>query len=169
VLAHINAFLELSPSTWLEFGLSGVTGRFESEAGEGTRRLVHVEAGLNWRPPGRELYREFTLRGALLRSTGPDVIGDGDRVTDPTTAGGFVFAETRLNRSWLAGLRYDRTGHPTASQARVWMLAPTLTWWQSEFVRARAEYDWLHDADGSRGQFLLQLTFAMGPHKHETY
>ena len=74
-----------------------------------------------------------------------------------------------LIRSWLAGLRYDRIGDPSGSGRAAWMLAPTLTWWQSEFVRARGEYDWLHAAGGSHGQFLLQLTFAMGPHKHETY
>ena len=169
VLGHINAFFELSASTWLELGVSGVTGGFETESGDGTRRLLHLEAGLNWRPPGRELYREFTLRGALLRSTGPAALADGGPLTERTTTGGFLFAETRLNRSWLAGLRWDRTGNPAIPEATVWMIAPTLTWWQSEFVRARGEYDWLHTGAGSRGQFLLQLTFAMGPHKHETY
>ncbi|MGD8278415.1 MAG: hypothetical protein PVH00_10335 [Gemmatimonadota bacterium] len=169
VLGHANAFYELSPSTWLELGVTGVTGGFETESGEATRRLLHLEAGLNWRPPGRELYREVTVRGALLRSTGPGPVAADGSFSDRTVHGGFLFTETRLNRRWLAGLRYDRIGDPAGDADAAWMLAPTLTWWQSEFVRARGEYDWLHTASGSRGQLLVQLTFAMGPHKHETY
>jgi hypothetical protein len=42
---------------------------------------------------------------------------------------------------------------------------------ESEFVRVRAEYDVLGGFEGndSSGLFALQLTFAMGPHKHESY
>jgi hypothetical protein len=46
-----------------------------------------------------------------------------------------------------------------------------LTWWQSEFVRLRGEYGYLRDSrTGEReNRFTLQLTWAAGPHKHETY
>jgi hypothetical protein len=52
-----------------------------------------------------------------------------------------------------------------------WLVSPTLTWWQSEFVRIRAEYDFLSGIEGGdgSGMFILQATFAMGPHKHATY
>jgi len=170
VLGHLNAFLDLSPSTYLELAVSGVGGGFESESLKATRRLLHLEAGLSWRPPGRELYRGLTIRGALLRSRGPAVAATSVLGTR-TTRGGYVGAEARLNRSWLAGLRYDRIEDPAAPGSHAWMLVPTLTWWQSEFVRVRAEYDWLRAPApaGSRGQLLVQLSFAMGPHKHETY
>jgi hypothetical protein len=51
-----------------------------------------------------------------------------------------------------------------------WLISPTLTWWQSEWVRIRAEYDHLERSMGeTTNLFALQITFAMGPHKHETY
>ena len=83
--------------------------------------------------------------------------------------GAFASAETRLNRSWLTGLRYDYVEDPSDPDVSAWLLAPTLTWWQSEFVRVRAEYDFLRGDVDSFGQFVLQFTFAMGPHKHESY
>ena len=48
---------------------------------------------------------------------------------------------------------------------------PYLTWWESEFVRIRAEYRHVADqtTDHSDDRFILQLTWAAGPHKHDTY
>jgi hypothetical protein len=167
VLGHLNAFLDLSPSTYVELAVSAAGGDYESDVLEGSRGLLHLEAGVSWRPPGRELYRGLTVRGALMRSRGPTAAAPA--LGTHITTGAFVAAEARLNRSWLAGLRYDRVEDPAAPGSHAWMLVPTLTWWQSEFVRVRAEYDWLHAPAGTQGQFLLQLSFAMGPHKHETY
>ncbi len=42
--------------------------------------------------------------------------------------------------------------------------------WQSEFVRLRGQLDYLDDnLAGVDRRFVLQLTVAAGPHKHETY
>ena len=51
------------------------------------------------------------------------------------------------------------------------MTSPTLTWWQSEYVRLRLEYDLLdrNFVSTKEGRLFLQVTLAMGPHKHETY
>ena len=55
-----------------------------------------------------------------------------------------------------------------------WTVVPNLTWWQSEWVYVRGE--WQHDsmplAAGARdvtNRFLVQIVWAIGPHKHETY
>ncbi len=168
VLGHLNAFFDLSSATYLELAASGVVGDFEADTIQSTGRAFHLEAGLNWRPPGRELYRGLTVRGALLGRRQPEAAATGIPVTR-TTIGGFAGAEVRLNRSWLAGLRYDHVEDPAAPGTHAWMLVPTLTWWQSEFVRVRGEYDWLHAPSGTQHQVLVQLSFAMGPHKHENY
>jgi hypothetical protein len=43
-------------------------------------------------------------------------------------------------------------------------------WWESEFVYLRLEGQHHHDElAGSQNRLLLQVVFAMGPHKHETY
>ncbi|MEJ2153686.1 MAG: hypothetical protein P8Y29_12295, partial [Gemmatimonadota bacterium] len=48
-------------------------------------------------------------------------------------------------------------------------IAPTLTGWQSEWVRIRAEYDVIDRPNGTDGLFVAQATVSLGPHKHETY
>jgi hypothetical protein len=79
-------------------------------------------------------------------------------------------AELRLSPSWLVGGRVDWVEDPTNPDRTAWLVSPTVTWWQSEWVRVRAEYDLLGRSVGEdTGKFLLQVTFAMGPHKHETY
>jgi len=167
VLAHFNAFWDFS-SSYFELGASGLVGRYEANGAEATNRLLHLEAGYNWRPPGRELYRELTLRGALIWNRRSAIAGVGDG-TASEALGGFAFAEYRMAQRWLAGVRADYTEDPFGAGTHAWAVVPTLTWWQSEFVRIRAEYDHLRRPAGATGQFLLQFTFAMGPHKHETY
>ena len=49
-------------------------------------------------------------------------------------------------------------------------LTPTITWWQSEFVFLRLENDYRYDSVlGHQNLALLQVVWALGPHKHETY
>ena len=103
------------------------------------------------------------LDGLVVEETG--VSGSG-------SAGGFwSMAELRLSPSWLVGARLDRTENPGEPDVSQWLVSPTLTWWQSEFVRVRAEYDFLSgfEDEARSGMFVLQVTFALGPHKHETY
>ena len=80
-------------------------------------------------------------------------------------------AELRLSKRVLAGARFDRTENPAHPEESAWLLSPTLTWWQSEWVRIRLEYDLVGRSflEGSEGRFFLGVTFAMGPHKHATY
>lgn len=85
--------------------------------------------------------------------------------------GFWTAAEMRLSQSWLVGARFDRTENPEEPEETAWLVSPTLTWWQSEYVRLRLEYDLLGRSflASDEGRLLLQVTFAMGPHRHETY
>jgi hypothetical protein len=88
-----------------------------------------------------------------------------------SAAGFWSTAELRLSSNWLIGGRFDRVQNPAEPDVAQWLASPTLTWWQSEFVRIRGEYDHLSGIEGGdgSGMFVLQVTFAMGPHKHSTY
>lgn len=166
VLAHFAAFWELPPAAYFEIGLSGLAGTHEAGGASGSARLFSVETAFNWRPPERALYRDLTLRGAILvHSREPLEAGAPAR----NALGAYALGEYRFSRRWVAGLRYDFVENPQAENERAWLVAPTPTWWQSEWVRIRAEYDFLKRPEDTFGHFLLQVTFAMGPHKHETY
>lgn len=170
VLAHVNAFWQLSSAVDLELGGSWLNGSFEDELSFFDRNLYSVEAAFNWIPPARSRYAGLTVRGGYmvldgLESEDPVQAGSGD------AAGVWTMAELRLSTNWLVGARFDRTDSPIEPDVTQWLVSPTITWWQSEFVRVRAEYDHLSAFEDQprTGQLLLQVTFAMGPHRHEAY
>lgn len=166
-LANINGFYVLSPAWDLDLSLSWVNGSYEDETNLFDRNLYGAEMSLTWRPPARSLYRGLNIRAGSMILDG--LVNDsGEHVTDQAK-GWFVLAETRLGQRWYAGGRYDWTENPHNPDETAWLISPTLTWWQSEFVRIRGEYDLMGRGDQRPGRFLLQVTFAMGPHKHETY
>ncbi len=171
VLGHVNAFWQLSPTTYFELGATGVLGPYagDSDAGEELAadfgsRIWAFDFTLDWTPPDRAKYRQAMVHGGLAWSR-HDVAG----LIEETAFGGFVMSEVRLGRQWLAGGRFEYTENPLDARESTWLAGPTLTWWQSEWVRVRAEYQVVDRPGGRFGQFVLQTTFAMGPHKHETY
>ncbi len=171
VVGRFNAFWDLSRSTYFEVGVSTLAGPYEGLSSDGTLRVrsdwgtrVHaLDFALSWRPPERSRYREATLRGGAL-------LGHLGNAMEPEDAlGCFGIGEFRLNRKWVVGGRYEFTENPLDPTETAWLVAPTLTWWQSEWVRIRAEFDYLERPDETLQLFVLQATFSMGPHKHETY
>jgi hypothetical protein len=59
----------------------------------------------------------------------------------------------------------------TSSNPHRWQIGPYLTWWQSEFVKYRWEYDyaWGRGMENPEHILWFQALFAVGPHKHERY
>jgi hypothetical protein len=176
VLAHLNAFFETSRSTDLDLGVGWITGRYEDETSRVDRNLYSAELAFTWRPPERARYRGVQLRaGAMLLDGLVEHVAEGEQ-PDPGLAGKrargvWSMGEVRLSPSWLMGARLDWTENPEDPDESAWLFSPTLTWWQSEYVRIRGEYDLLGRSfeSANEGRFILQVTFAMGPHKHATY
>jgi len=163
VLAHLKSFWEVSPAVWFEWGLSGAAG--ETPEG-GDSRVWGTDLTWAWQPPARAKYRGLTWRAEVLLSQRDDAFG---RRRDAW--GGYTYFEGLVARNLHLGLRYDDVADPLAPALRRRGFVPYLTWWQSEFVRLRAEFQRLEDDLGGDGEnrFALQLTWAAGPHKHETY
>jgi hypothetical protein len=164
-MGHLNNFWSLSPATFVQVGGSVLYGENPDSALKSA--TYGVDFRLNWRPPLQGSYRSFTLRaeGFATRHAVADV---GD-----TRYGGYVGAQYQLTRRLFAGLRYDHVQLLQSSDV-AWTVVPNLTWWQSEWVYVRGE--WQHDsmplAAGARdvtNRFLVQIVWAIGPHKHETY
>lgn len=174
VLGHINGFWHLSPALDFELNGSWVNGSYQSETEFFDRDVYGVELAFNWIPPALTRQRGLTVRAGVIVLEGllPEEDDPGG-AADPTgrAMGVWSMAEMRLSPSWLVGARFDRVESPHDPDVTQALFSPTLTWWQSEFVRVRAEYDLLGGFEGtaSTGLFALQVTFAMGPHKHESY
>jgi hypothetical protein len=165
-LGHLNVFWQLGPATFVQLGGTVVGGSNPDTS------LTSLLAGghfrLSWRPPARALYRSFTLRaeGYLHRRSDAGVV---ERYT-----GGFVGAQYQLTRRLFAGARFDWVEPLAVPHRHTWAVVPALTWWQSEWVYLRLE--WQHQRDalaaggaGTTNRILLQTVWAIGPHKHETY
>ena len=165
VLGRVNAFFDLSRSTYFELGGSYLTGPSHDGAESFGTWVSGADFTLSWRPPEQAKYREATLRGGVVYGeVAPELGPVGEAF------GGFASFEYRLGQRWLVGGRYEYTEDPLDPDHSAWLAAPTLTWWQSEWVRMRLEYDYLSRPDGDPLRLLvLQTTFAMGPHKHESY
>ncbi len=165
-LGHFNSFWQLSSATDLDVGVSALFGNRTQAGAEFGTRLFAVETAFNWIPPERSLYRGVTLRAGAMLSDPSAGLG----LPDPEMALGiWSLVEVRLSRQWIAGGRYDWVENPDDPTETAWLTSPSLTYWQSEFVRLRVEYDVLHNPGKTTGQFTFRVTFAMGPHKHENY
>jgi hypothetical protein len=174
VLGHVNGFWQFGASTDFELNLSWVNGSYQDATAFFDRNVYGIEMAFNFIPPALTRQRGINVRGGAMMLEGllpeeDDPSGVVD--SDGRALGFWSMAEVRLSPSWLVGMRFDRAESPHDPDLTQTLLSPTITWWQSEFVRVRAEYDVLGGFEGndSSGLFALQLTFAMGPHKHESY
>jgi hypothetical protein len=165
-LAHLKNYWDLGSAVYAELGLSGVAG---TDGHGGRSRVYGTDLTLHWQPPQRAKYREVTWRTELLRSERGDPARLDRRAVNAW--GGYSYVESLVAQNVYAGLRYDRVEDPFDPGHVRWGLVPNLTWWQSEFVRLRGEYTYLKDSflDRAENRFSLQITWAAGPHKHETY
>ena len=171
LLSHVNAFWSLSTSTDLDLGFSWLSGSYERETVVADRNLYGLEMAFTWRPPGQSRYRGFSFRGGVMAVDGLPGLEQTSDADAEGALGLWASGDLRLSQNWLVGGRFDRTENPVDPDETAWLFSPTLTWWQSEYVRLRLEYDLLGRsfATEREGHFLFQVTFAMGPHKHETY
>ncbi|MDH3254911.1 MAG: hypothetical protein OEM62_07980, partial [Acidobacteriota bacterium] len=162
-LFKLKNFWETGPATYFEWGFSGVLG---TTVWDGDSSVLGTDLTFHWQPPSRAKYRELTWRSEFLLSRRDDRLG-----IEREAWGGYTYIEGLLRRNLYVGLRYDRAEDPLAPEAVQWGIVPYVTWWQSEYVRLRGEYGYLeNDSTGdSDSRFTLQLAWAAGPHKHETY
>ncbi len=160
-LGNLSSFWDLSPASYLELGAAAVYGENRGENLQS--RLFNVYVSYRWRPPGRALYRDLRLTGEYYWARkdygDPDLRGNG----------GYLQGNYRLGRQWIAGLRLDYVdGY--GNDPEIYMLVPTVTWWQSEWVYLRLQYNYVKP-DGLEASHTVtaQIVWAVGPHKHETY
>lgn len=161
LLGRIQNFWQLSRSTYVQVGVTATGGNAaESDL---QSRVLGGDFRFTWRPPRTGTRQDLTIRaeGYRLRAT--------EAGTQTTRYGGFVDAQYKAGPRWVLGVRYDNVEAPRGPVDRERAIVPTLSWWQSEFVRLRLEASRHYTAAGAHNQLALQVVWAMGPHKHETF
>ena len=165
VLGHVNNFWQVSRATFVQVGGTVLYG--ENPDSVLAARVLGVDARVTWRPPDRALYRSFTLRaeGVAVRRRFAAAVA--------TRYGAYVGAEAQVSRRLQVGGHLD-VAEQVGGGADARLTGLYLTWWQSEWVFARAE--WRHTSTPTPGaarergdRLVVQVVWSAGPHKHESY
>ena len=162
VLARLQNFWQLSRSTYMQIGFTGIAA--QNSDSNLTSNLLGADFRLTVRPPSAGTRKELTFRTEGYRI---------QRISDaPTTTRYGMYSDLfwRLSQRWVVGGRYDYVEAPFGPDDAVWRATGVVTWWQSEFVYLRLQAFRNHvDTLGSLDNLTLQVVWALGPHKHETY
>jgi hypothetical protein len=162
-LGNVRSFWDLGASTYLQFGATGVYGENNDAADPFDASLLALDVSFRWRPPRQAMYKDFNLKAeyyfARREFAGSELKGEG----------GYVQTNFRLNRRWIVGFRADYLDD-YGGGGEFYQLVPSLTWWQTEWVFFRLQYNYLKPRDGDGNHtVLLQTIWSVGPHRHETY
>lgn len=177
ILAHLKNYYDLSQNTYLEFGLTGMAGKnnvrgFDQDSlileSNRLTKLAGLDLTILWEPADKAQYKSFLWRSEFYYVDKEQLEGENIKAF-----GGYTNFDYKFDRNWYTGIRFDYTQpFETENENKyVYQFVPYLTWWQSEFVRLRLQYNYLKgknfDADDQVMRF--QITWAMGPHKHDKY
>ena len=176
-LLHLKNYWDLSKDTYMELGLTGMLGtnnqRGYDEEGnlilEKTRltALGGLDLTVLWEPLNQARYRSFIWRTELYYA-------NKELISDRITAfGGYSYVEYKFHLQWQVGTRFDYTQpfQTNNSSKYLWQIVPYITWWQSNWVRLRLQYNLLNGTElpSAQNTLRLQIVFAAGPHKHDRY
>jgi hypothetical protein len=162
-ILHLTNYYDLSPATYFEFGISAAAGENDPEE-DWMTYLQGLDLALVWSPPERSKYRGVESRTELYfsqRDTSAGVRKSFNMLS---------YLEAKFGIRWAGGVRVDYLEDPHVDVDGSWGGAGFINFWQSEFVRIRFQYSGLNmHGERWRHRAIVQLTFAMGPHKHEKY
>jgi hypothetical protein len=166
-------YYDLSPGSYLEIRLSGAAGRNDLQAGDHLSLIGSAGLAYKWAPVGREKYRTLEWKTEFLYSSRET--GEGNY----RSKGFYSSLQNKLSsRLWLGG-RVGYSELPYDPNQFEWDYTISLDFWQSEFVMTRFQYQYNRrhmeermEVEGpvpSDHSFIIQVAWAMGPHKHEAY
>lgn len=187
-MLHLKNYYDLSDSTYLELGLTGMYG-YNNRRGvltddelvdEPWRRTVAGGADLTlyWAPTQHAKYESFTWRTEAYYANKQQPTDSDEK--DHHSWSVYSYLQYQIAERWYLGARVDLV-LPTrrVTDAKAWDIVFYITFWQSEFVYLRLEYQHgeripyfvFEDTLARRtdNRVLFQIDFAAGPHKHEKY
>jgi hypothetical protein len=177
VLGHLKNYFDLTQHTYLELGLTGMIGNNNFRGFEGDSLILESNrytelAGLDltilWEPVERAKYQSLLWRTELFYANKEELERDNIEAF-----GWYSYVDYKFERNWHIGLRFDYTQpfEVDNDNNNIKQIIPYITWWQSEWVRLRLQCNCLksNNSDIEDQTLRLQITWAMGPHKHERY
>lgn len=200
LLFHYKNYRDLSRDTYLEVGLSGLFGwndEWDIQTAPDTvvtdhdalgTRVFGADMSVLWEPADRALYRNVEWRSEIYALNRDILAPDGSGRDTINAWGAYSYLQSKIAQNLIFGVRGDYYEPDSkdyavlsdvslvplaysASNPHRWQVAPYVTWWQSEWVLFRAEYNyaWGDGMENDEHVLWFQTIFAAGPHKHERY
>jgi hypothetical protein len=176
-LLHLKNYWDLSRNTYLELGLTGMIGKNNQRGYDEDGNLILEDSRLTalggldltvfWEPLNQARYHSFIWRTELYYANKEQL---NDRIK---VLGGYSYIDYKFDLQWHIGARFDYTQpfETNNSEKYSYQIIPYITWWQSNWVRLRLQYNYLNSSESPTAQntIRLQIVFAAGPHKHDRY
>ena len=155
-------YYDLSAASYLEIRLSGAFGRNANPEGSFSTAVGSAGITYKWTPPGREKYRTVDWKTEFFLSS------QGYEGGNHRSLGFYSSLQCKLGaRFWVSG-RAGYSELPYDPSLYDWDFTLALDFWQSEFVLTRLQYQF-NERGLKYHSLVLQVVWAMGPHKHEAY
>jgi hypothetical protein len=191
-LARLRNYWDLNEATNVELSASAMTGRrlqplsasvvvsdAEVNAVVARQSTIGVDFTFRWRPLQQGLYKSFILQAEVMHQINERESSLRGRIpANPVTGGpfyegpsrdftgGYAFARWQLTRRLYVGARGDVVQDPEDVDARTLSAGSGyLELFPSEFSKLLAAFERRSVAGVGENRFLLQATFALGPHK----
>ncbi len=159
-VARLRNGVDLAETAKMQWGLSGLTGKFEDDDASPRFYYEGADLTLTWRP-FKEPHRYIRLQSEVLSAQ----IEEGS--SWERSYGLYSFLEYRFAERWLAGLRYDYAELPLRSGDHLREYSAYLTHRYSDNIGLRLQFKSARrNFDKDTNEVFLQWVFTLGKHRH---
>ena len=171
-VGNLTSYYDITSDTFFEWRFGVATG-YNDPAEQYRSTVENIAFNLKWIPADRSKYRRLDWKTEIL-------LGSIDSPAGLIQSKGFYSSlQNKLNAQWWLTSRVDYSELPWDDQQHEWAFTVGTDYWQSDFVFLRLQYQYSQrdftDQFGWTGKLpddhslILQVNWAMGPHKHENY
>ena len=173
ITGQLLNYYDLTASSYLEIRLSGAAGRNDHTEGDFNSYIGSAGVAYKWAPVGREKYRTVEWKTEFIYSNQEYALGNH------RSFGFYSSIQNKLSARWWLTGRIGYSEIPYDPSQNEWDFTVAFDFWQSDFVFTRFQYQYndrnIYGRKDIAGpypndhSFLIQVVWAMGPHKHEAY
>jgi hypothetical protein len=127
-----------------------------------------ADVTFRWRPPERGLYNSFILQAEFMaqRNDNVQVTSVPSPIQLDDYAGLYVFGRYQISRRGYLGARFDSLDDPAFGGERTNAYSGYYEFFPSEFSKLLAKFERVNTSgQAAFNRFLIQATFALGPHR----
>lgn len=159
---HILWNTDIAKNWNLELGGSWLYGHAGADNGQDVN-LFGVDATLIHTDPTGGFFNQLFQAEAIYGSTYDE---DGNHRNG---WGMYALGQQQLTRDWFAGVRFDYTQDPNSDHAEAWAINPYVSFYWSEFLRFRVQYQYKSGDVPEENNVFFQATWIFGAHPPHPY